>query len=200
MIKAVLFDVDGVMALGESFGTHLSRDHGIPKERTAPFFRGRFVECLMGKADLKDELAPHLPSWGWRGTIDDLLHDWFTSEHVVNEPLVNAAQQLRKRDILCCIATNQEKYRTRYIHDQMGFGEKFDEIFSSAHIGHMKNDPVFFAYVLRKLAPIQAHEVVFWDDSAINVAVARAVGLHGEVYSSLADFEQKMRGYLARSD
>ncbi len=60
----------------------------------------------------------------------------------------------------------------------------------------MKDDAAFFAYALQKLAPVQAHEIVFWDDSAINVAVAQPAGLHAEVYCDLVDFEQKMSAYL----
>jgi len=35
------------------------------------------------------------------------------------------------------LATNQEKYRTAYLLDQMGFGRQFDGIFSSAYVGYV---------------------------------------------------------------
>ncbi|HKV59544.1 MAG TPA: hypothetical protein VJO32_14720 [Ktedonobacteraceae bacterium] len=38
MIKAVLFDVDGVLSAHELFSMRLARDHGITTEITAPFF------------------------------------------------------------------------------------------------------------------------------------------------------------------
>jgi len=199
MIKAILFDVDGVLAIGESFSKILAREQGITKEMAAPFYRDQFYKCLIGEADLKQELATYLPQWEWRGSIDEFLHYWLTSEHVINQPLINAIQQLREQGIRCYIATNQEKYRTQYILEQMGFAEQFDGMFSSAHIGYMKNNNAFFEHVLRELTSARAQEILFWDDAVDNVATAREVGLKAEVYSNFADFEQKMREYFGIS-
>ena len=52
MIKAVLFDVDGVLVQGELFSEHLFRDYGI--KIPGDFFENEFEEALVGKKDLKD--------------------------------------------------------------------------------------------------------------------------------------------------
>ena len=65
MIKALLFDADGVLVNGEMFSNHLLRDHGLDSEVTAPFFKGPFTDCVIGKADLKAVIAPYLQQWGW---------------------------------------------------------------------------------------------------------------------------------------
>src|SRR5581483_7257701 len=132
MIRVLLFDVDGVLANGEQFSKRLARDYGVTAEMTASFFNGSFLECLVGNADLKQELISHLKQWGWHGSVDEFLHYWFISEHVIDEPLVNRVQQLRQKGIRCYLATNQEQYRTAYILHEMGFADAFDGIFSSA--------------------------------------------------------------------
>ncbi len=129
MIKVVLFDVDGVLATGKPFSQHLAHDYGITQEMVVPFFRGRFLECLVGNANLKQELIEYLGQWGWQGTVDEFVDYWFRSEHCIDEPLVHEVQQLRQRGIRCYIATNQEKYRTAYLLEEMGFANAFDGIF-----------------------------------------------------------------------
>jgi len=38
---------------------------------SAPFFREQFRACLVGHLDTKEELAQHLPHWGWPSSVDD---------------------------------------------------------------------------------------------------------------------------------
>lgn len=196
MIKAVLFDVDGVLSAHEPFSKRLARDHGIMTDSTAPFLRGPFRDCLAGKADLKEQLSLYLPQWNWQKTVDDFLNYWFTSEHNPNQPLLQVAQQLRQHGITCYLATNQERYRTEYILHQMNFASQFDGAFSSAYIGYMKPQVEFFHHILYKLEHLEAGEILFWDDTLENITTAREVGLHAEHYSDFDDCITTMRAYF----
>ena len=195
MIRVLLFDVDGVLANGEQFSKRLASDYGVTTEMTAPFFSGPFLECLVGNADLKQELISHLKQWGWQDSVDAFLHYWFTVEHVIDEPLVNRVQQLRQQGMCCYLATNQEQYRTAYILHEMGFANAFDGMFSSAYIGYMKHDKAFFAAVLCELDGVKAEEILFWDDSPGNVATAKEAGLQAELYCNFEDFQHTLSQY-----
>jgi putative hydrolase of the HAD superfamily len=195
MISTILFDVDGVLVVSESFSVTLARDYQITPEMTAPFFRGPFEQCLVGKADLKAEIASHLPQWGWRGSVEAFLDLWFSSSQQIDAALLAAAQRLRQQGIRCYLATNQERYRTEYLLTQMGLAAQFDGCFSSAHLGYTKDHPAFFQAVLRALPGTRASDILFWDDSPANVETARAAGLRAELYTSFASFEQQMRLY-----
>ncbi len=198
MIRVCLFDVDGVLIRGEAFSTYLRRDYRLTQDDTAPFFQGIFRECLIGKADLKEVLPPYLPKWGWQESIDAFLEYWFGCERHVDELLLATIQQWRCDGMNCYVATNQEQYRTAYLREALGFAHLFDGIFASAHVGHMKHERAFFELVLRELAPVPANEIMFWDDSELNVTTARQAGLQAEVYTDFADFQQKMRLFLAQ--
>lgn len=195
MISTILFDVDGVLVVGDPFSATLAREQNITTDMTAAFFRGPFEQCLIGKADLKAELASYLPAWGWRGSVEAFLNLWFTTGQQLDEALLATARQLRQKGTRCYLATNQERYRTDYLLTQMGLARQFDGCFSSADLGYTKNHPAFFQAVLRALPGVQANEVLFWDDSPANVETARAVGLHAEVYTTFANFQQRLPLY-----
>ncbi len=196
MLKAMLFDVDGVLVNGEPFSQQLAREYGITLEMTAAFFQGPFSGCLVGKADLKQEIAGYLLQWDWQRSVDEFLADWFAYETCIDEALLASIQQLRQQGLPCYLATNQEQYRTAYILNEMGFAGKFDGMFSSAHIGCMKHEPAFFAAVLEALPDVQAREILFWDDSPANVATARATGIQAELYTNFANYEKQMSKHL----
>src|SRR5690242_12332169 len=143
MIKALLLDVDGVLVIGKPFREHLLQDHGISPEMTAPFFRESLPACLLGKADLREELSKHIPGWGWKQSVDDFLRYWFTSEQTVNNQLVMAIQLMRQQGMRCYLATNQEKYRAVYLWNKLAFSKKFDGMFTSSQVGHMKPSLTF---------------------------------------------------------
>src|SRR3989344_5743929 len=105
MIKAILFDADGVLLKDGMFSEYLKREHDLDIEKLIPFFTGPFRESLVGKADLKKILKPYLKDWGWKKSMDELLDLWFTTGHEIDERLVKYIKNLRKSGIKCYLAT-----------------------------------------------------------------------------------------------
>lgn len=192
MIKTMLFDVDGVLLVGEHWSKDLAHAHGITEEMLAPFFQGPFQACLLGQTDLKDELARYLPQCGWSQSVEPFIEYWF-QRYTINEELLQHIQQLRENGIKCYLATQQERYRTDYILHTIGFASQFDGIFSSAHLGYLKTNPRFFEALLRELDEKQPAQVLFWDDSPANVATASSVGIRAEIYRDFTNFSLRMR-------
>lgn len=196
MIKAIIFDADGVLIHAEAFSRQLQRDYGIPYTKLDPFFDGEFKQCLIGGADLKEVLKPHVAQWGWQGTVDELLEYWFRVEYKIDQDLIDYIAQLRKQGIYCVLATNQEKYRAEYMLTKMGFGQALDGVYASAHLGHKKPALEFFAKLHEKLPRYDKPELLFWDDNQENVDGAREFGIQAELYTSFADFKNMMNRYI----
>ncbi len=196
MIKALLLDVDGVLVVGGTFSESLARDHGITRETMAPFFRECLPACLLGRADLREELSKYVQGWGWQQSVDDFLRYWFTAEQTVDNQLVLAIQLMRQQGMQCYLATNQEKYRSVYLWNKMGFNKKFDGLFVSSQIGYMKPDTAFYQHILQTLNNILPHEILFWDDNEENVVAASKVGLRAELYTNFANFVQKTSRHI----
>ena len=194
VIKVVIFDVDGVLVQAERFSDRFAREHGVPVDHVGAFFRDTFSDCLVGRADLKDEIVPYLATWGWAESADAFLDYWFRSEHSVNLELVDHIQSMRSRGVKCVVATNNEKYRVAYIARDMGFSHAFDGLYASAHIGLMKPDVAFFEAVLNDLG-VAGPDVLFFDDNQDNVTAAARLGMNSELYKTVEEFRRTLVRY-----
>jgi putative hydrolase of the HAD superfamily len=160
-----------------------------------PFFTGPFNNATLGKADLKEIIEPYLKGWGWPDTAEDLLNYWFKEESYYDTELMDYIQHLRQQGTPCYLATNQEKYRIKYIREVMGFQDKFDGMFVSCELGSQKPDIAFFEKMYSKLKPTDKSEIIFWDDLIENVGQASAFGYQAEHYTDFESFKEKMKQY-----
>lgn len=195
MIKAILFDADGMTIIGEMFSIQYCREFNLPYEKMLFFFKNDFQPCLIGKADLKEQIKPYLKKWKWDQSVDEFLEYWFKAEDKVDQRIIEIIRKLHQKGIKCYLTTNQEKYRTQYLRRQMGFDEIFDQVFSSAEIGFKKPQPEYFAHVLREIN-LNKNEVQFWDDKEENVQTARDFGFDARLYGSFEEFEKKTLGIV----
>ncbi len=194
--RAVMLDVDGVLVVeSHLFSERLHREHGIPKKDVLAFFENEFSDCVVGKADLRDRIRPYMRKWGWQAGVNHLMEYWFSS--IMTDPRAIAfARKLRSGGTLCALASNQERHRAARLSEVLNAERDFDGFFHSAGLGARKPQKEFFgkafALLEKRLPGLKKDEVLFWDDSAENVAAARRFGMRSEHYSSFPDFERKM--------
>jgi len=137
--KILLLDMDGLVILRkEVFSVRISKKLNIPLDKVLPFIKNELQLCLVGKADLKEELKKYVSAWGWNGSIDDLLKFWFDGEKEVNLKLIKKTEELRKDGYKIYLATKNEKYRIDFLWNEVGLNKYFDGIFSTASIGFKK--------------------------------------------------------------
>ena len=190
-IKCVLFDAEGVIINSEVFSTQYERKYGIQHGVMLPFLKNEFLDCLVGNSDLADAVKPWLSKWKWDGSVDEFLQFWFESGDNVDENVVSTIKKLQKSGVKCCLATNQEKHRAKYMRNNMQFDELFDDLFISSEIGYRKPEEKFYDAVLSQLKEeykILPHEVLFFDDSMKNVDAAQIAGINAHLYESYSEF------------
>src|SRR3954466_11924576 len=121
-MRAVLFDVDGVLVHGyhtraekrRRWDEHMLIDLGIdPEAFTKEFIRGIFeAQVLVGKMSLVNALEQTLPKLGYSGSPMTVISYWLERDSQINHQLLNVIRNLqRARAAKLCVATNQEHLR-----------------------------------------------------------------------------------------
>lgn len=187
--KVILFDADGVLTLAEEvFSVVYARSRGLDIEPFQHFFRNDWKPIVTGQADLKESIAANPQLWQWDGNVDELLKYWFESEDVRNEELIQVIPQLKAAGFVCCLATEQEKYRGDYMKDVM-FKDLFDHYYITAEIGISKTEPGFFNTIIEDLKSrhpaIEPKDIIFFDDSQSKVDTALSVGIDARLYTGV---------------
>lgn len=184
-MKALLLDADGVVITAQRFDEKYHRDFGVDPAVFNDFFKKEFNHCIIGEKDLLETVTPWLDSWQWRGSAREFLNYWFDAESRVDERVITRVNALKTKGVICCLATNQEKYRTAYLRDKMGFGELFDMVYSSCELGSKKPQDLFFEKInddMRDRFGISPNEVLFFDDTPSHVEAARRHGIDSRLY------------------
>jgi len=190
MIKTILFDADGMLIITEMFSVQYCKEFDVPYEEILPFFENELGPCLIGQADLKEKVSPYLEKWKWNKSVEEFLEYWFESENHVDYRIIETIKELQEKGIRCCLVTNQEKYRTRFMREKMGFSKIFDKVFTSAEIGFKKPNLDFFKHIMEELGDLK-EEVVFWDDKEKNVRAAEEFGFKAFVYKDFEGFKEE---------
>ena len=197
MAKIVIFDTDGMVVHREMyFSKRFSGEFGVPMEKLLPFFKNEFQLCLVGKADLKEELAKYLAEWNWHGTVDELLVYWFTHESRVDEEMLESVKALKIKGVQCYLNTNNEKYRVQYLFEDLKLKDFFDGVFSSAELGYLKPQPEFWSAMYDRLGKPNKKDVLVWDDDEENVASATQFGFQAEFYSNFDSYDARTETFL----
>jgi putative hydrolase of the HAD superfamily len=190
-MQALLLDADGVvLKKGELFSEQFAREYNVPLEKVIPFFKNELGRCQKGETDLKEVLEPYLKEWKWQGTVDDFLEYWFTGVQI-NPEIIELVAESKEKGIACYLASNNEKYRARWIEEKLG--DFLDGYFFSADLQVKKESAEFFKLVSQKIG-VAPQEIGFVDNEEKNVDSAKEIGIEARVYSHEALKEMVWKG------
>jgi HAD superfamily hydrolase (TIGR01509 family) len=197
-IKCILFDADGVVINSEMFGNKYQKDYNISNNEMLPFFINEFQDCLTGKKDLIQEIKPWLEKWNWNKSPEEFLSYWFKAEDKLDKNIINSIENLRKNNIKCYLATNQDKYRLEYIKNEMNLNNTFDDIFCSCNIGFKKPDQNYYKFILASLKSknISSSEILFFDDCQKNIIEAEKLNIKSFLYKEYKDYDKIIKSFL----
>ena len=187
-IKAIIFDLDGMVHLAEGyFSIHTAKRYGVGEEVISEFFKKEFKQCLIGKADLKEEIKHYLIKWNLPLSVEEFLKIWFSYGEFDNE-ILEFVKVLKIKGIKCVLVTNNEKYRMEHYKEVLSV---FDKVIASHNVGFKKPSKEMIDYVLEYLQ-LEPNEILFCDDKEKFVEKAKEFGFQTWLYDGFEKFKDKL--------
>ncbi len=190
MIKAVLFDFDGVLTIDTTGSTtitnYISNTCGIPLENVKSSYYKFNKQLLSGETTHQEIWEDFCQSLGQNIDYNILLDSFrFTR---LDEKMITLVQKLKERYLIGMITDNKCD-RINTILDYRGLNQYFDVVAISAYLHSGKDSHSIFEYALNTLH-VNAEECVFIDNTEKNLVVPKQMGMSTILYNDdNRDFE-----------
>ncbi len=196
--------MDGVLLDPERAGRgrwqeELRETHGLdPTLLDDVFFRRSWSAVIVGREPVETALAGALTELGWDIDVEGLLQIWFEADFEIDDDVVRAADEWAASGARVVLVTNQEARRAAFLEQRLREVLPIDGMASSGALGAVKSDPAFYPAAERWLdVGARSNDVVFVDDSSVNIEAAEAHGWHGVHFSRRSDWRAQIGTALA---
>ena len=200
-IEAVIFDYGGVLArtVNPEPRAAWERDLGLALGALATAVHDERLWVAAQNGDIDSDT--HWQAVGnalglSKSQLRGLRASFYTGD-VLNQQLLARIDRLRQQGMALGLLSNFST-DLRSMLEAQDLVRRFDHVAISAEIGVMKPDAAAYEAILGMLA-LPASACVFIDDLPVNVAAARALGMHGIVFedtaSCLTALEELLRGW-----
>ncbi|WP_409483204.1 HAD-IA family hydrolase [Arsenicicoccus dermatophilus] len=192
-LQVLLLDADGVLQyLPPAWAEQVLGDPAWPgldalQEVEAPFLRG---ERHDGFPEAVEQL---LREHGCAVTPEEFFTPW--SDITAEPRALELVRQVRSRGVRVYLATNQQAMRAAVMRERRLYDDHVDGGYYSFELGVTKPSWDYFDHIVRDLR-VARDRVLFVDDTAVNVAGARAAGLraaHKPYAEGVAGLERVLR-------
>lgn len=197
MIRAVLFDMDGVIRHWDAAAILAGEvAAGLPAgaiERVA-YDIPEFAHAVVGAVTARewcDAIGRALVAEYGPGA-DAAADHYFAQVGRIDREMVDLVAAVRAHATVALLSNATDQLREHLAHHELV--DAFDVVFSSAELRLAKPDPAIFIHAATAL-DVAPEECFFTDDRPENVEGARAAGLRAEVFTGRAPLVATLRAY-----
>lgn len=194
MVKAVIFDLNGVLIQGQKFSERFHIKFGILTEE----FLSALKEIMdkvrkPGAGDTFAYWKPYLDKWGISLSRQDFFDFWFGDEKEVAE-MVELAGKLKEKGVKIFILSNNFAERTAHYEKASPFLSMFDKAYYSWQTGFVKPDSQAFKNLLSE-NNLKPEECIYFDNAKENVETANSLGIKSFLFENSDGLEKVLKEY-----
>jgi len=195
MIKAIIFDLNGIFIQSPKLSDRFEQDFGISVSQFLPK-----ISEIMGKVRQPNAggafqyWQPVLKEWNVNLSEKEFWDYWFGVEKV-SEEMVNFARELKTKNIKVFILSNNFKERAEYYGHYPWMYEVVDKTYFSWQTGFVKPDPQDWQLVLKE-NNLKPEECLYFDDQEKNVKAGESVGIKSFIFENDEDLKNKVNQNL----
>jgi len=201
MIKAILFDIDGVIIRHQNYfwETLSSENYSNPIITMSRLYKSDDNrKCDKGELDILDYIKPFLEKINWDKLAEDYLNLQYQYEYqFIDFELLSKINTIKSIGVKTFIASNQNHYRKKNLINMMDVDNVFSDYYFSCDIGYVKSENEYWDKVLKNInakhGNIRNEEILFIDDMDKNTRKAEEFNLQTCLISCKNDIEEIIR-------
>lgn len=182
MIKAVIFDMDGVLIDSVELGIHTRKkllahynvDLDTVPDPQGEDHRASSLKTLL--SDIKNYCGIHIDHDEFAGKIRGRLREDLQEYKVAVDPaLVTFLEELKQHNIICAIASSGLRGGVDIKLDFLGIRQYFSVIVTGSDVKDHKPNPEPYLYTMKKLN-LSPEDCIIFEDSLTGIQAGIAAG------------------------
>ena len=189
MLKAVIFDLNGIFLQSPKLSDRFSKDFGV----STNIFLPKLSE-IMEKVR-KPNAEPAFKYWkdvlkDWKVEItENKFWDYWFGAEIQSEKMIAFAKYLRGNGIKVFILSNNFKERANYYDHYSWIHDAVDKVYFSWQTGFVKPDVRAWELVLSE-NNLNGDECLYFDDQEKNLLSAESIGIKSFKFTNEVELEK----------
>jgi len=187
MIKAIIFDLNGVFIQSPKLSDIFSARFNVPTDIFLPALKEIMVKVRQPNAGSAFSYwKPYLEKWNVNLSEKDFFDFWFNSEKE-DIKMTDLAKKLKEQGIKLFILSNNFTERSEHYDENFPFLKRlFEKVYFSWQTGFVKPDPAAYQNILQE-NDLRPEECVYFDDSEQNIKSAGSLGIQGFIFKDAGE-------------